>query len=63
MTELKSWYEFRAEKKMTPEGAVLTAIACPCCGKALYKDTTAILTSFPERYRYFCNNCKWSDYA
>ncbi len=68
MSDLKSWNEFCAEKKMTPEGAVLTAIACPCCGNALYKDISTIRTSlFLEKslgkYRYFCNKCKWSDYA
>ena len=63
MSDLKSWYEFCAEKKMTPEGAELTAIACPCCGNALYKDISTILATFPERHRYFCSKCLWSDFA
>lgn len=63
MSELQSWYEFCAEKKRVPDGAELTAIACPCCGNVLYKDTTVTLTTFPERHRYFCSKCLWSDFA
>lgn len=61
--KLESWYEFAQEKAMAPTRSEPTAIACPCCGRALYKDTTVILTSLPPKYRYFCVACKWSDYA
>ena len=38
MSELKSWQDFCMEEQRKPEGTELTAIACPCCGRALYKD-------------------------
>lgn len=63
MSELKSWYEFCAEEQLKPEGTELTAIACPNCGRALYKDVRTVLTSLPPKHRYFCIACAWSGYA
>ena len=63
MSELKSWYDFCYEKERTPEGAKLTAIACPCCGRALYEDVSVALSTYPPKYRYFCNACNWFGYA
>ena len=63
MSELKSWDEFCAEKHQIPEKIELTAIACPCCGKALYKDVRFVLTSLPPKYKYFCDACGWYGFA
>lgn len=63
MSELKSWYDFCYEKERTPEGSELTAIACPVCGRALYKDVSVAVLTHPQKYRYFCSACLWMGYA
>lgn len=63
MSDLKSWQEFYIEEQLKPEGTEVTAIACPCCGKALYKDVSVVLTSLPPKYKYFCNSCGWFGFA
>lgn len=66
MNELKSWYDFCYEKERTPEGSELTAIACPACGRALYKeDVNDFVAAFiyPQKHRYFCGSCHWTGYA
>lgn len=63
MNNLKSWNDFCNEKKGTPEGCEITAIACPCCGRALYKDVSIVLASYPPTYKYFCKECGWWDMA
>ena len=39
-------------------GQVLTDIICPECGRNIYMDKTMVLTSYPEKYRYWCS-CGW----
>jgi predicted RNA-binding Zn-ribbon protein involved in translation (DUF1610 family) len=38
----------------------LTNIACPKCGKALWKDLSVVLTSCPPQSRIWCKGCGWS---
>lgn len=37
-----------------------TDIACPRCGKALWKDLSVLLTSYPPQSRIWCKDCGWS---
>ena len=43
-------------------GQVLTDIICPECGRNIYMDKTIVLTTYPEKYRYWCS-CGWQGYA
>jgi hypothetical protein len=63
MSELKSWYDFCREESEKPEGTELTAIACPCCGRALYKNVKNVLTSHPQKHEYICKFCRWMGVA
>ncbi len=63
MTELKSWYDFCAEKARIQTESELTQIACPACGRALYKDLSDYILTYPPKYRYFCSACSWMGYA
>lgn len=38
----------------------LTNIACPKCGKALWKDLSVVLTSYPPQSRIWCKDCGWA---
>lgn len=59
-----SWNEY---KNITPPehiftGRELTDVACPKCGKPLYRRTDIVLTSYPAQYQYECE-CGWVGYA
>ena len=43
-------------------GQVQTDISCPKCGRKIYLDNTIILTSYPEKYVYWCS-CGWKGFA
>ena len=62
--KLMSWDDYQAHvKAMIYSDHVLTEVACPCCGTALYRDESVVLATFPVQYRYFCEVCGWQDYG
>lgn len=61
--EIISWDEFKSQNKNHNSHAELTNIACPICGRRLYKDTCVVLCTYPVQYRYFCDYCKWEGHA
>ena len=63
MSDLIPWEEHCKHQTKVEPSLQLTAIACPCCGKALYKRTDIVLTCFPPKYEYLCRNCNWNGYA
>jgi len=46
-----------------PMNRVKTKIACPECGKPLYRRTDIILTCNPPADKYECDACGWSGTA
>ena len=57
------WEEFidiPVDENLT--GQVQTDIKCPECGRNIYLDTKITLTSYPEKYAYWCS-CGWYGYA
>ena len=46
------------ERKWTPMN-----IACPKCGKPIYKNVMYTLASNPPRYQYKCIECGWGGTA
>ena len=46
-----------------PMNRVKTKIACPECGKPLYRRTDIILTCNPPADKYECDACGWSGNA
>lgn len=53
------WSEFLDQNiSNNYNGQVLTDINCPKCGRKIYYDRTIVLTSYPEKYRYWCS-CGW----
>lgn len=60
-----NWYEFINRSQTSPEllTATLTDIECPNCGKKIYRDESVILTCYPPKHTYFCDNCGWKGYA
>lgn len=58
-----TWQEFLNENidwKYT--GQEQTDIECPRCGRNVYLDKSIVLTSYPEKYLYWCS-CGWHDCA
>ena len=43
-------------------GQMLTDIECPKCGRRIYYDSTIILTTYPDKYVYWCS-CGWKGFA
>lgn len=61
--KLMSWDDYKEQKRNMRYGDhVLTEVACPRCGTALYKDVSIALPSIPQQYRYFCEACGWFAY-
>lgn len=58
-----SWDEFKSQNKNHHSHAELTNIACPICGRMIYKDTHIALCTYPVQYRYFCDYCEWEGHA
>lgn len=54
-------------RKMPPkkqfEKRKLTDIECPKCGKKLWRRMDIVLTSYPEKYQYECDDCGWIGYS
>lgn len=38
-----------------------TDIECPKCGEPIYVNTSVVLTTYPPKYKYQCNKCKWTE--
>ena len=53
------WEELLDKKidKITT-GQILTDIECPECGRNIYFNSSLILTSYPQKYQYWCS-CGW----
>lgn len=43
-------------------GQKKTNVECPTCGRRVYLDDSVTLTSYPEKYRYWCS-CGWVGFA
>lgn len=58
-----NWNELHSQKiNEDITGQILTDVDCPKCGRKIYLDNTIILTSYPEKYRYWCP-CGWEGYS
>lgn len=58
-----TWDEFlNKDVSNSYNGQVLTDIDCPKCGRKIYYDSTIILTTYPDKYKYWCS-CGWVDFA
>lgn len=65
-----TWEEFKSDKIINADMIFENGIryekqdiACPKCGKAIYKNVTEVLATYPEQFYYECPNCGWHDYA
>ena len=60
-----SWEDFKKVSMDVPlwEAREQTHIACPNCGKPLWRRNDIVLTSYPAQYQYECDNCSWVGYA
>lgn len=58
MSDYITWEE---HKSMIPSLIERTNILCPKCNKPLMKDASIVLTTYPEQYRYFCEDCGWQE--
>lgn len=47
----EDWHFFTHREK--------TNIQCPKCGAYIWRRTDVVLTSYPPKFRYECDNCKW----
>ncbi len=64
MSDLIPWDDFVESKNGNVfTNAVPTQIACPKCGKRIYKRTDITLTCYPPKHKYFCSKCDWVGYA
>lgn len=62
--DLIPWEEFvEAQGGCQYANAEPTQIACPMCGKRIYKRTDIILSCYPPKRQYFCGTCDWVGYA
>ena len=59
--EWKDYQKERLEEVFLMPKETKTNIWCPHCGGPVYKDMSKVLTSYPPRYRYFCEQCGWED--
>ena len=61
--ELQSWKSYNAKLPMNyPEDREKVNVACPECGKQLWRRNDIILTSYPPQYKYECE-CGWTGYT
>ena len=63
--ELKNWNEYSSIREaldyITPPRSKVD-VACPECGKQLWRRNDIILTSYPPQYKYECE-CGWTGYT
>lgn len=58
-----TWDEFLDKNTFDKyNGQIKTDIECPKCGRKIYFDKTVVLTTYPEKYKYWCA-CGWCDTA
>lgn len=64
MSELMPWEEFvESRNGNIYANAEPTQIACPKCGKRIYKRTDITIACYPPKHQYFCGNCDWVGHA
>ena len=56
------WDDFANTVPVSFDGQVLTNIECPQCGRQIYLNKRIVLTSYPEKYSYWCT-CGWNGYS
>ena len=59
---MKTWEEFKNQSTIKTIGYgqyQIMDVACPKCGKPIYKDLTCVLASYPPQHRYICLDCGW----
>ena len=63
--ELVSWEDWSRQRTNTINFNYreLTQIACPRCGKPVYRRNDIVLTTYPAQYQYECDNCNWVGYS
>ena len=62
--DLIPWEEFIESKNGCKfANAEPTQLACPKCGKRIYKRTDITLSCYPPKQQYFCGDCDWVGYA
>lgn len=63
--ELRKWEDYSSIKQtfdfITPSRTKVD-VACPECGKQLWRRNDIVLTSYPAQYQYECD-CGWIGYA
>lgn len=57
------WEDFIETKSCQYANAVPTQIACPKCGKRIYKRVDIMLSCYPPKHSYFCSKCDWTGCA
>lgn len=64
MSDLIPWDDFIESRNGNIfANAEPTQIACPKCGKRIYKRVDIILSCYPPKHQYFCSKCDWVGYA
>lgn len=53
-----TWEDYIAQPPSYVNGKELTNIKCPDCGRYIYRDHSAILTTYPPQFYYLCE-CGW----
>lgn len=59
MNDTIEWDDFKDYDNSNDWRYQQTNIKCPECGKLLVKDIGQILTTYPAKYKYECQNCGW----
>lgn len=62
--ELRTWEDYSSIKQAFDFIPARTRVdvACPECGKQLWRRNDIVLTSYPAQYQYECD-CGWVGYA
>lgn len=60
--KLIPWSEYKKPNEYILPRYVHVVVACPICGKAIFRDESVVLTSNPPKYRYVYIHCGWSGY-
>ena len=63
MSDLIPWEDFIESKSCRFANAEPTMLACPKCGKRIYKRVDIILSCYPPKNSYFCSECEWTGCA
>lgn len=63
VNELIPWHDWVKSENIYYVNAEATQLACPKCGKRIYRKTDLILACYPPKHKYFCGSCDWVGYA